>query len=135
MTVIAGLLVGVATAVAEPAGAFCAAAVVIPQAVAIPRMAGRRLATAYRFGLYPGTQIQPSNEIDAMYPSRQTGSVKTTAKRMIRPPITAKKANRDCGSTVRAAPARASPSPRAARPFLAGAKRCRDSAVSVPQTA
>jgi len=95
MTVIAGLLVGVATAVAEPAGAFCAAAVVIPQAVAIPRMAGRRLATAYRFGLYPGTHTQPPNDTDATKPSRQTGSVKITAKRMIRPPITARKVDRD----------------------------------------
>jgi hypothetical protein len=78
------------------AGFFCCGGAAIAIA---PRMTVNRL--AYRFGLYPGMQIQPVNDSDAMYPSRQTGSVKTTAKRMIRPPITARKANRDCGFTVR----------------------------------
>ena len=59
-------------------------------------MAGRRLATAYRLGLYPGMQIQPVNDSDAMYPSRQSGSDKITANSMIRPPITARKGHRDC---------------------------------------
>src|ERR1700722_4905656 len=67
-----------------------------PRPVAIPRMAGRRLATAYRLGLYPGMQIQPVNDSDAMYPSRQSGSDKITANSMIRPPITARRLHRDC---------------------------------------